>query len=727
MATHVFGIRHHGPGSARSLVGALEELRPDVILVEGPPDAVDVLPLSGDREMEPPVALLVYLPDQPQRATFYPFARFSPEWQALQWGCRHGVPTRFMDLPQAFQLGSERDETVERHRDPLSELAEAAGEKDGERWWERMVEHRTNSTDLFAAVREAMTELRTQDSESVELRERQREAWMRQTIRAAEKEGFERIAVVCGAWHAPALVDRPPVKEDTAILKNLSKVKVAATWVPWTHGRLQYVSGYGAGIESPGWYDHLWQHSDRVAVRWVAKITRLLREQDLDASPAHVIETVRLAETLAAMRGMAATGLREFMEAVESVMLLGNPAPLRLIHQKLVVGERLGKVPEATPAIPLQRDLQAAQKRLRLAPEAGQRVLDLDLRKPGDLDRSYLLHRMNLLEIPWGVSEKVSGKAGTFHEVWRLQWQPEFAVRVISSSVWGNTVEEAAAGKARDAGAKPASLPELTGLLETALLGALRSAMPSLLQRLESESAVAADVAHLMQALPALVRIQRYGDVRQTDTSQVGEVVKVLATRISIGIPAACVSLDDDAAAAMVRNIDGVQEAMGLVVQEPELTSLWRLSLGQIGNQQSVHGLVGGRVSRLLLDCGEITAEDAARKLSLALSTASDPAQASRWVEGFLQGSGLLLLHDEKLWAIVDQWVSGLKTEAFQELLPLLARTFSSFAAAERRQMGERVSAEPAQTLSEQGAAGFDHQRADAVLPLLAQILGLHE
>ena len=44
-APHIFGIRHHGPGSAWSLREALEALEPDCLLVEGPPDAREVLPL----------------------------------------------------------------------------------------------------------------------------------------------------------------------------------------------------------------------------------------------------------------------------------------------------------------------------------------------------------------------------------------------------------------------------------------------------------------------------------------------------------------------------------------------------------------------------------------------------------------------------------------------------------------------------------------------------------
>src|SRR5215510_6809101 len=112
MTVHIFGIRHHGPGSARSLVQALRALQPDAILVEGPPDAEPVLPWLTHTAMQPPVALLITVPDQPRRAVFYPFAVFSPEWQALHYGLTRGILVRFMDLPQTHAMalaGAEPD------------------------------------------------------------------------------------------------------------------------------------------------------------------------------------------------------------------------------------------------------------------------------------------------------------------------------------------------------------------------------------------------------------------------------------------------------------------------------------------------------------------------------------------------------------------------------------------------------------------------------------------
>ena len=68
--TSVYGVRHHGPGSARSLREALVEFGPDVVLIEGPPEADGLVRLAGDPEMHPPVALLGYVPGEPKLAAF---------------------------------------------------------------------------------------------------------------------------------------------------------------------------------------------------------------------------------------------------------------------------------------------------------------------------------------------------------------------------------------------------------------------------------------------------------------------------------------------------------------------------------------------------------------------------------------------------------------------------------------------------------------------------------
>jgi Family of unknown function (DUF5682) len=96
---HLFGIRHHGPGSAASLLMALNELAPATVLIEGPPDASEILGFAEKPGMRPPVAILVYDAEDAAKAVFYPFAEFSPEWQAIHWALKHRRSVKFIDLP----------------------------------------------------------------------------------------------------------------------------------------------------------------------------------------------------------------------------------------------------------------------------------------------------------------------------------------------------------------------------------------------------------------------------------------------------------------------------------------------------------------------------------------------------------------------------------------------------------------------------------------------------
>ncbi len=273
-----------------------------------------------------------------------------------------------------------------------------------------------------------------------------REAHMRQMLRATIKAGALKIAVVCGAMHAPALTgELGPAAPDARLLKGVPKVKTSMTWVPWTHSRLASASGYGAGITSPGWYHHLFAQQQDTITRWLTRVARTLREHDLPVSSAHVIEATRLADTLAALRNRPLAGLAEVTEATRAVLCDGDDVLLEFVTRTLVVGQALGRVPDDTPTVPLDADLQATSKTLRLKRSAQNKVLDLDLRKQIDLGRSRLLHRLRVLGISWGVPRTSDVRStGTFRETWALQWEPELSVSLVEASRWGTTVESAA-------------------------------------------------------------------------------------------------------------------------------------------------------------------------------------------------------------------------------------------------------------------------------------------
>ncbi|MFI1725770.1 DUF5682 family protein [Streptomyces sp. NPDC020489] len=766
---------------------ALEAARPRVVLIEGPPEADALIPLAADEDMRPPVALLAHAVDEPGRSAFWPFAEFSPEWVAIRWALANDVPARFIDLPATHSLAWGREATADGitgtdgadgtessgeadgidgadgteesgkpdvRVDPLAVLAEAAGYDDPERWWEDVVEHRgAGAGDVFApfaALEEAMGALREEFGSGGHERDLVREAYMRLQVRSAQREFESGVAVVCGAWHVPALREKTAVTADRALVKGLPKVKADMTWVPWTYRRLARTSGYGAGIDSPGWYGHLFGAPDRPVERWMTKVAGLLRDEDRLVSSAHVIEAVRLAETLAAMRGRPLAGLGETTDAVRAVMCEGSDVPLSLVHDRLVVGDVLGEVPQGAPAVPLQRDLDRTQRRLRLKPEALERELELDLRKETDAGRSRLLHRLRLLGVGWGEPAVSRGSTGTFRETWRLRWEPELSVRVAEAGVWGTTVLAAATAKvAADAVSAP-GLADVTALAERCLLAELPEALPVVMRVLADRAALDADVGHLAQALPALVRALRYGDVRGTDTHALTEVAAGLAERVFVGLPPACAALDTDAAEEMRRHVDAVHGAVGLlgdavaagpsagVPASPhgDLRPRWRSVLRVLSGRDSVPGVIRGRAVRLLLDEGELGQDEAARLMGLVLSPGTPPADAAAWIEGFVgggAGGGMLLVHDERLLGLVDAWLTGVPAEAFTDVLPLLRRTFSAYEPGVRRTLGELVRRGPGKQGGVVGGgsgipgfgADLDLERADAVLPVVRLLLGL--
>jgi hypothetical protein len=772
MAIHILGIRHHGVGSAKNVLERLKTIKPDLILVEGPPELDSVVKWVGEKDLKPPVSILCYDEGNPQRASFYPFSEFSPEWQAILYANQNGIPVRNMDLPMAISwemaqkleekpendpLNTENDPQNEQNteggisaetdpnspftiphsplkKDPIGYFAEIAGYTDSELWWEHHFEQRfqaQNAEEHFEAVMLMMSELRAAGVESHLDKENVfREAYMADLIRKAQREMYSEIVVVCGAWHAPVLtnLDRTE-KEHTKILRGLpkSKIKVGTTWVPWTNDRLSFASGYGAGITSPGWYQHVWKNPTDKGERWLTKVARLFRDKKMDISTAHVIEAFRLAESLAGLRGLSRSGLVELNEATQSVMCMGDGILLELVKKELIVGQKIGKVPDTLPKLPLQADFEALVKKLKIPQTAEAKELPLDLRKDLDLQRSIFFHRLSALGINWARPVGMRTR-GTFREGWQLKWKPEMLIDLIEKGIYGNTVEEAAIKFLLNTAEKTLSVGDLAAMIQQAIPAELFRAIEQLLLKINDLATISADIAELMAAVVPLADVGRYGNVRKTDLVEINKLVEALTVRICIGLPTACYGLDDAASQKMFDLIRKMNDAVRLIENEA-LTEEWFRTLGFLSEKSGVHPVIQGCVCRLLLDAQVLDTEGVTVQFSLALSTANEASYSAAWVEGFLKGSGMILLYDDRLWNLLYAWVEVLPIEIFTELLPILRRTFSKYEPAERRQLGEKakrgLTVGVAQGLQAIDNQDFNVELAEKPLKLVSQMLGL--
>ncbi|HEX9260864.1 MAG TPA: DUF5682 family protein, partial [Acidimicrobiales bacterium] len=478
------------------------------------------------------------------------------------------------------------------------------------------------------------------------------------------------------------------------------------------------------------WYHHLFTHPGaHVLHRWFAEAARVLRVADRAVSPGHVIEAVRLAEALAAVRGRPLPGLDEVTDASRAVLGDGTDAPMVLLHERLVVGQRLGEVPDRTPMVPLARDLTAQQKKLRLKAEAARRDLELDLRLPRDRERSRLLHRLALVDVPWGVVVEGRGSSGTFRETWALEWHPELSISLVDASAHGTTVVAAAAAVVRERASSPeASLGNLTSLVEACLLADLPAPLTSVLDELQRRAATDTDLDHVLDALGPLARVSRYGDVRATDAGALAHVAMGLLVRACAGLPVAAMSLDDGAAAALATRLTEANASVALLDEAADGAKprdQWADALASLVDRDGVHGAVRGRAVRLLLDAGRLPGTEARLRLSQALSFGTPPAAGAAFVEGLLAGSGTVLLHDDELLGLVDDWMATMAADGFVAVVPLLRRTFATFDAGERRALGERMARGSAAVERAMVGDDLDAVRVEAALAALAGLMGV--
>ncbi len=114
-AVAIFPVRHHSPAASLHVQALIAKRKPKIILIEGPSDATDLIPLLLAPGTEPPIAVLCYFQasgDANQEteersgpsSLVSPFCAYSPEYVAMRAGQKIGSVLRFCDIPAGAML-----------------------------------------------------------------------------------------------------------------------------------------------------------------------------------------------------------------------------------------------------------------------------------------------------------------------------------------------------------------------------------------------------------------------------------------------------------------------------------------------------------------------------------------------------------------------------------------------------------------------------------------------
>lgn len=185
--------------------------------------------------------------------------------------------------------------------------------------------------------------------------------------------------------------------------------------------------------------------------------------------------------------------------------------------------------------------------------------------------------------------------------------------------------------------------------------------------------------------------------------------------------------IDEEAASKITEHIYQLNESIALLNQEDQRNT-WYTTLLTICNHHHTAPIVAGYGTRILCDAKALEGDELTTRFHFALSRTGNTSDAASWLEGFLKGSGTILIIDNKLWSLVDQWVKNLSDQDFIALLPLMRRTFSQFSHAERRKIGEKAKKGDSLPVALEGQTeqSIDRERALNAIPVVAQLLGIN-
>jgi hypothetical protein len=718
----VFGVRHLSPAAAYHLEQVLEEIRPTAVLVEGPSDATDQIRHLVHKDTRPPLALLAYTQERPVRSILYPLAEYSPEWVALTWAVRHKAEARFIDLPAAVFLELHpvtAGETQEKERpaagrqtsehtrayldDPYEAIARLAGDPDHETWWERHFEHTTEPAAYARQIFEfgrGLRELRPLPENDENLL---REAYMRRCIREVLAKGHqpERVLVVCGAFHAPALTtDLEPMTDKQ--LKALPRTAVSRTLMPYSYYRLSSQSGYGAGNHAPAYYQRHYERrragqADRLPARFLTELCHHMRRGGQVRSAAEVIEAVRLANSLAALAGASAPCLRDLRDAAVTCLGRGELEAVKPFLAEVEVGHAVGRLPKGISRTAIQDDFYLLLDGLRLAryqTEQSQE-LELDLRENRfvkseasaflDRNRSTFLHRLQLLGVDFAEPLTAGQEQATWKERWQLRWKPDCEIQLVESALKGDTVEMAAALRLSERLGACDRIDEAAEIVKEAARCQLADALEDARRRLQAMAVADGDFLALADAAESLGETIRYGSVWKVDPEPLRPLLAQLFLRATLLARQAC--LCDRNGAGEVQHALLILNRMAAENGADVDGERWNRELDEIAASDALNPYLAGLACALVLEKGRIDEDELAREVSRRLSPGIDADLGAGWFEGLVQYNRMALFSRQALWRQLDAYVVSLDDEAFRHALVYLRRAFGDFEPAETRRV----------------------------------------
>jgi hypothetical protein len=701
-----FGIRHFSPAGAYFVRKFLNENRPDVVLIEGPADFDFLMDDIVSKNLLPPFAIMAYTKEVPIETVLYPFAVYSPEYQAILWARENNKECHFFDLESNIMLGLEsknEDEIISDAPDKIHDK-EKTSDFDMESFWERVLEQSEDMNAYKSGSALFGESLRNEDE--VSLRDIIRESFMKRKIKEIIDRGIdsEKIVAITGAFHTSAIQSLDGAMTDKEY-DSLKKKDSNITLMPYSYYRLSKRTGYGAGNTAPAYYELLWQgfiKNDKTyhERKYLSLLAKYMREHGGIVSSAQVIEATMLSRSIANLRGGSIPTLVDLKDAGITCMGGGSFGEMAMGFAQSDIGTKIGVVPQESMKTSIQSDFLSRLKTLKLEKykELVATPLQLDLRENLrvkskesaflDLNRSFFLYRLVTLGIDFAKIERNRQDNATWAENWILQWTPEAEIQIVESVLKGDTIDEAVAFVLGERLDNAISISEIADIIEAAFNCGIPKIVEGAGRKLDEMASGAVSIHEIAVTTSKLSDMILFGDIRKLDRKPLEPIVKRLCIRAAL-ILAGESACDDMAAVILVEDIQSIHNVF--VLHDFLDKDLWFDKLMEVSNRDDLNTKISGLATAILLDTGKTDENTLRIEVARRLSAGMPAELGANWFAGLSIRNHYALIGRLTLWESLSEYMDSLDEEEFRRSLVFLRRAFVDYSSKEKDMIAENL------------------------------------
>ena len=721
-------VRHHSPACAFHVNRTIEEIRPAVILVEGPDNADSLIPVMVHEETKAPFAIYYSYHDQSGRISeekahykcYYPFLDYSPELAALRAGNRLGIRTAFIDLPYGDILAASRegrgllkaeeeksnynDDYLLSRNEYLLKLCERTGLRSFDEFWEKYFELNGMQKEsvrwfdnllVYCGLARENTPRESMEEDGCLARE----AYMAERIREHAKRlaGTEgKVLVVTGGFHTPGLKALLAGEEERKKHDKVPEKDQGVYLMPYSMEAADALNGYASGMPFTGFYQKIWDRTNEsgtpcedAVLDMIVAAGKETRRKEGYLSTYDEICACAMARGLAGLRGKQEPGAYELLDAVLSSFVKGeynlaSDTPMRILR-RMMTGNAVGALCRQADVPPIIYDFQEECRRfgLKINSTLETEVTLSIFSNPKHRRESMFFNRMLYLNTAFvrkikGPNLQLKKDRNLMREIWKYKWSSQVNAALIEVSVYGATLEEAVISLVKEELKKELGARESALLLTRVFEMGLKDQTEPVFVRVHELLLQDTDFYSVAEALKSLMMMEELESLYGSRLD-FGELIAIGCRKL-IGLLPAMARIKDEDLDSCMNALKLLYRVTGRESMAGQERSDYFSALEKMTRDGEINAGLNGCVHGILYGSGREAADEIEMVCKGYLGgTKEQLFSTAQFFRGLFFTARDLVFIGEQFVRMLDGFYGTVSEEEFMELLPKLRMAFAYF------------------------------------------------